>query len=276
MRRKWVRLRRVTTRRRTASGTRRRSERRRRRSFLLFRIGGANAHTAREVTNDRPARPATPRHPAFDAHHVASALVAGALAPRVDRRAAPVQREGALMPTIVPPKVRKTYTRERSHLTDPPPMARLVVYIRADQATWLVEEEGRRLSQRKRRRGPAPGPVVSAESAELTSRKGRNGKLSEIVREGIDLVIEYARHAEFMAAKLGSGVRPAAAPRATAAAARQVVSEPPRWREGKATRGFQPEPPSASTSAPAPREPGPRSPGFAEPDPQSSGSSGQS
>lgn len=117
------------------------------------------------------------------------------------------------MPIEMPRRVRKTYTRERSHFPRPAPMYKLVVYIRADQAVWLAEEEERRLARNKGRRVAAPLPAKAVLDhpddavPPVIERKGRSGKYSEMTREGIDLLIEYARHAEFMDTKLRSGSR---------------------------------------------------------------------
>lgn len=167
------------------------------------------------------------------------------------------------MPTDMPNRVRKTYTHDRAHLTDPAPVAKLVVYIRPDQAAWLAEEQERRLARRTGRRAGkrvAPPPAPAATGADvappldpsappLPKSAGRNGKYSEMTREAIDLLIEYSRHAEFMAAKL----RPPAAappvlavPTAPAAPAKphnparvSPAAPPRRWVEGHATRGAQ-------------------------------------
>lgn len=121
------------------------------------------------------------------------------------------------MPIEVPRRVRKTYTRERSRLSDLPPLCKMLVYIRLDQAAWLDEEQERRLARKKRggiKRGrpPAapPEPDPDAPPADPNAplapvHKGRSGKYSEMAREAIDLLIEYSRHAEFMASKLAKG-----------------------------------------------------------------------
>ncbi len=60
---------------------------------------------------------------------------------------------------------------------------RVVIYIRPDQYEWVVEEAGRRNG----------GSIT-----------GRNSKLSEVAREGIDLAIQFQLQAEFLKRKVGS------------------------------------------------------------------------
>lgn len=83
--------------------------------------------------------------------------------------------------------VRKTYKRDRAGQPDRPVHPKLQVYIRPDQESWIIEECTRR----------------------GTPKFGRNAGASQILREAIDLLIEYAQHKDFLRGK-ASSVRGAA------------------------------------------------------------------
>jgi len=168
-------------------------------------------------------------------------------------------------------KVRKNYTRDRDALVmrDHVRAVRLVAQVRPDQYEWLAAEADKRAGK-----GVGGG-----------TRRGRGSKVSEIVREGIDLIIEMREHAEFMRLKLG-GDRP------------PVRGKYAREQVGELNTDM-PEPPPPEPEPPAPmglptpgkpvvrpikllgfsppaREPGARSPESAAPGQPSCGTGGRS
>lgn len=126
--------------------------------------------------------------------------------------------------------VRKTYKRDRTGQQDRIVPTRLQVYIRPDQEAWMARECAKRSD----------------------AARGRNAPMSELVREALDLLIEYTAHQEFMKSKVG---RARSAKTATKSAGSAESTE------------------SAATPAVPAGGPAARSPESAVPDPRSSDNS---
>ena len=148
-------------------------------------------------------------------------------------------------------------TRRRSSQRvnySPIPTVKLQGYIREDQHKWIEEEAARRVGMFKAR--------------------GRNGARSEIIREAIDVLIEYQEHLKFLAGKSANEQgRSAGQPRRRTVATpdpTDAAALPTSEQVARVRRLAQ-----QATDARL-RALGSRSPGSGAPDPQSSGNSGQS
>ena len=154
---------------------------------------------------------------------------------------------------------RKDFATPNAPTTYP---ARITSYLREDQADWLRNESARRLRNRKRSnaREREHEQDIMIPRGQTRDQRRTDGKLSEIVREAVDLLIEYYDRKQFTTAK-----------------ARQATQQDQREQ----TRAGDPADDSALVQSPiqSPRSPHSqpaRSPESATRDPQSSGNGGPS